>query len=43
MYNLPSMNNVVKVVINDSLLKGEIQQPILIFEEVNDKKKKISK
>merc|ERR1711976_783898 len=31
MYNLPSMDNVNKVVINEALLKGEISTPLLIL------------
>lgn len=40
MYNLPSMSNVNKVIINDALLKGEISNPILIFNEEKETNKK---
>ena len=43
MYNLPSMNKVSKVVINESLLKGDILEPVIIFDNQDNKKKKISK
>jgi ATP-dependent Clp protease ATP-binding subunit ClpX len=43
MYNLPSMNKVSKVVINESLLKGDILEPVIIFDKQESKKKKISK
>merc|ERR1711976_499592 len=33
MYNLPSMKNVAKVIINEDLLKGNILSPIIIFDE----------
>jgi ATP-dependent Clp protease ATP-binding subunit ClpX len=40
MYDLPSMNDVVKVVIDASVVKGE-SEPILIFENQDQPKKAV--
>jgi len=41
MYNLPSMENVIKIIIDETLIKGEIKKPLLVIDEsVGEKEKK---